>query len=1212
MSKVICLTELAEKQILVLDGAMGTMIQKLDLCDADFVLNAEARSIGAPGCNDLLSLTRPDVILDIHKEYLKSGANIIKTNTFGANRFALSEYGLSDKVYDINFAAAKLAQKAVEAHSVPAYVAGVLGPTGRTASFSHSLDDPAHRESTFSDFTNMYREQISALLDGHVDALLIETVFDTLVAKAALTAAMQLFVERGESVPIMVSATFSDKSRRTLSGQTLEAFITSLSSFPLFSLGINCSTGAAEMLPLIRDLANISPFRTSAHPNAGFPDREGNYLQTPGDLVDLMAPLLEEGCLSIVGGCCGTTPEHIAALAQAAAKGKPHKISELEPVLRLSGWEPLILPVKHQFVTVGERANVAGSRKFARMIKEKRYEEALSLARLQVKQGAQIIDICMDDPFIDAPEAMVRFLRLAAADPIVACVPVMVDSSSWPVIQAALPELQGRGVVNSISLKEGEKQFLARARYINSMGAAVMVMLFDEQGQADTFERKCSVTERSYRLLVETGTLDPTSIIFDPNILSIATGIDEHDVYARDFIRAVSWIKERFPLVKISGGLSNLSFSFRGNNALREVIHAIFLKLAVSAGLDMAIVNPAMEYGTDAIPLHAAEIIKEALLLERGDGPAARNALIELALSDSLNAKDTNSAKSDLIDSWRAMEVADRLSEAVIRGDDTWLARDLEEAGEEEAVDLIEGPLMAGMSRVGVLFGEGKLFLPQVVRSARMMKKAVDILKPRLEQSTAVASHSAGTVVLATVKGDVHDIGKNIVSLVLRCNNFKVIDLGVMVPAETILQTAIEEHADMVGLSGLITPSLMEMATICRLFEQKDVSVPILIGGATTSETHTAVKLAPLCPGKVVHTSDASHSVSVALKLVSPLRNTFLEETTCKYKELADQTRSQKISLLELETARKGRYRKSLPAPTPVFHGVHVVNDITLENLIPIINWRMLAMAWQVSPVSEEAARIEMDAKALLEDPSIRKVFNGSLRAVVGVFPAFSQHEKVFLFDPSGNKRIETFHFLRKQEVAEGETAWSLADFVQEGDSVPRDTMGLFVVSAGMGIAVLADELRSNGDDYHSLLVTMLADRLAEALSEYLHERMSKEWWQYGDISSIRPAPGYPSAPDHAEKQKIFSVLNATKQTGIMLTDHFAMEPAASICGYYFVGEGIRYFSLGPIGHDQLEYYAQEKGVSSETLEKTLGWKFQATEKEYDIMKPKDEDDESN
>ncbi|MFO7841362.1 MAG: methionine synthase, partial [Fidelibacterota bacterium] len=1169
------------------DGAMGTAIQQRDLSPEHFVLKEP--KIRAEGCNELLSLTRPDVIGNIHSDYLKAGADIIETNTFGANAFSLGGYGLSDLVYEINRASAEIARKAVRdsAGSRQAFVAGVLGPSGRTLSFSPSVDDPAYRETDFKDFLAVYREQISGLLDGGVDILLIETVFDTLVAKAALTAAMEEFDQRGVHLPVMVSATFSDKSLRTLSGQTLEAFIVSLSSYPIFSLGINCSTGAAEMVPLIRELSTLSPFHTSAHPNAGFPDNEGNYRQTPEAFASLIRPVLEEGCLSIAGGCCGTRPEHIAAIAEAAAGGRPHQIPEKDPVLTLSGLDILNIPVNHTFITVGERANVAGSRRFARLIREEKYEKALSLACKQIDQGAQIIDICMDAPLIDAPAAMRRFLRLLAAHPVAARVPVMVDSSSWDVIETALGELQGRSIVNSISLKEGEEDFLSRARYIHRMGAVVMVMLFDERGQADTFARKCSVAERVYRLLTEKTDIPPESIIVDPNILSIATGIDAHDVYARDFIRAVAWIKEHFPLVKVSGGLSNLSFAFRGNNALRKAMHTVFLELAVEAGLDMAIVDPAMEQASTSIPEKAKAIIREAFLLENNDGPSARNALIGLAMSGTLDA-GASPVKKTGIDPWRTKDVHERLSEAIIRGEDSFLDMDLQEANKGNAIQLIEGPLMKGMSEVGKLFGEGRLFLPQVVRSARMMKKAVDFLRPYLKERSGATAKIRGTVVLATVKGDVHNIGKNIVSLILQCSHFRIVDLGVMVRPEKIVCAATENNADMVGLSGLITPSLEEMAVVCKQFEAAGSAVPLLIGGATTSEAHTATKLAPLYPGKVVYSPDASHAAATALEIVSANAKSYLKRTAERYSRIAGTQKGALTGLRDLEYARSKRYIKKHAASLPEQYGVRVINDIPLDRLIPAINRRMLARAWQLKPGSEEARRIERDTMALLDDPGTAAVFQNALRAVAGLFPANAHHEEVYIYRPDRKERLATLHFMRRQLPGEHGSMLSLADFVMENNKGPSDTAGLFVASAGAGISGLAEQYRKEGDDYRALLSEILADRLAEALSEYLHQWVAEKWWKLEDIPSIRPAAGYPSAADHSEKGTIFSVLNAEKHTGVSLSENFAMYPAASVCGYYFAGKGVHNFSLGPLGSDQLREYAQRKGISREFLRKVL------------------------
>lgn len=1188
MQETVKLKDLAKKRILILDGAMGTAIQQRGLSAKDFILPGDTQV--HLGCNEVLTLSRPDVIRDIHTDYINVGADIIETNTFGANAFALKDYGLSNKVYELNFAAAKLARVCANKVDRPIFVAGDIGPTGRSASFSPSVDDPAYRESSFQDFVIMYREQIKGLIDGGVDLFLVETIFDTLVAKAALTAIMDESKERGLELPIMVSATFSDKSRRTLSGQELEAFVTSISSYPIFSLGVNCSTGAAEMIPLIKDLAKLSPFKTSAHPNAGFPDNDGNYVQTPQELAEFLRPVLEDGLLNIVGGCCGTRPEHIKAIAE-MAKGKPFfKLQEYEPVLKLSAWDTLRIPREHLFITVGERANVAGSRKFARLIKEEKYEEAISITRKQIEEGAQIIDICMDEAMIDVAHAMKTFLRLVAADPIAARVPVMIDSSSWEVIETALPELQGRGIVNSISLKEGEEEFLRKANFIYEMGAVPMVMLFDEQGQADTFARKCSVAQRVYTLLTEKTAIPPEAIIFDPNILSIATGIEEHDFYARDFIRAVKWIKEQYPLVKTSGGLSNLSFAFRGNNPLRKAMHTIFLELAVEAGLDMAIVNPAMEYASADIPDYAKSIIKEALLLEKGDGPAARQALIELAMSGSLKAESGNQKRETKINQWRKKDVRERISEALVRGDDSYLEADLDEAGKENAMGLIEGPLMGGMSNVGVLFGEGKVFLPQVVRSARIMKKAVDILRPYLSEMDDTTANVRGTVIIATVKGDVHDIGKNIVSLVLQCNHFKVIDLGVMVPPEDIFKAAVEYKADMVGLSGLITPSLTEMGEVCRQFQEAGLKIPIMIGGATTSEAHTATRLAPLYPSYVVYTSDASDSVRVALKLVSAEALKFLQETQQRYLEVGSkksEARSKKLELLTLQEARDLKHKKLKSSDAPTFLGTKIIKNISLDDLLPRVNWKMFALAWQIKPKSKEAEALQKDAEILLQEPEVKAIFETSMSAVIGIFKVSPQGDDVRVMDEN-NKVIATLYFLRQQEKNSNDVKLSLSDYVAE----TGDWMGLFVATAGSEIKTLSQKYHDAGEDYLALLVNLLADRLAEACSEYLQVQLETTWWKQAGHTIIRPASGYPSAPDHSEKETIFNILNAEKHLGISLTESYAMDPVSSVCGYYFTDIEPHYFSLGKISQEQFKDYADRKKVDAEVLLKYYAGKI--------------------
>jgi 5-methyltetrahydrofolate--homocysteine methyltransferase len=1183
MHESMTVTELSAQRILMLDGAMGTMIQSMPLRDEDFMTDGHT---GLRGCNEVLNLSRPDLIGDIHLAYLRAGAHIVETNTFGANRFSLAEYGLDDHVHDLNLAGAEIARFAVERFTEehpgsPAYVAGVVGPSGKSASLSPSVDDPAFRDVVFSDFVDAFSEQIGALLDGNVDLLLIETVFDTLVAKAALVAATQTMESRGRSVPLMVSATFSDKSGRTLSGQTLEAFVDSLSSFPLFSLGLNCSTGPQEMIPLVERLAACSPFRTSAHPNAGFPDGDGIYSQSPGRLASLLEPVVARGLLNIVGGCCGTTPDHIAALAEIAGRCRPRGSVKPENRLRLSGLDSM-RQEQGVLTIVGERTNVAGSKKFARLIRERSFDEALSIAKSQIAQGARIMDICMDDAMIDAIDAMVTFIRLASADPSIARVPFMIDSSDWDVITAALQEMQGRGVVNSISLKEGEAQFIQKARHIVSMGAARVVMLFDEQGQADTFERKIEIARRSYRLLVGQGICDPSSIIFDPNVLAIATGIDAHDRYASDFIRAVAWIKSNLPGVSVSGGISNLSFSFRGNNSLREAMHAVFLSYAVDSGLDMAIMNPATMIDASTIDPQVLAILERVLLADGEDVVADRDALIDLATRPLAINQAYSGGQLEEERSWRSLDLSSRLSHALLRGEDSFLAQDLEEASSMDAVSIIEGPLMAGMTQVGQLFGEGKLFLPQVVRSARIMKRAVDILRPRLEDSAAGAG-TAGTILLATVKGDVHDIGKNIVALVLRCNNLKVVDLGVMVPPEDILAAARAERADIVGLSGLITPSLSQMAALCRLFAEEGMHVPVMVGGATTSEEHTAMRLEPLYQDSVFHSTDASDAVRVALRLLSDDSESFKREIAARYTGLREQ-RKPTASLMTVDEALRRAFIKRFPAPEPLQPGVHIVGNIPVKRLEDLINWPMLCRQWRVPTGSSEGERLINEAEGLLHDGRTGELFASSLKAVVGVFEARSGDGKTVRLFEKGSYLAE-FRFLRSQSPGRDGLCRSLADYIHQSCS---DTIGLFVATSGSEVARQVERYREQGEEYLALLLQTLADRMVEALSEYLQEESKRRWWAFGEVMSIRPAIGYPSAPDHVQKSTIFSLLRATEHIGVRLTEGYAMDPVSSVCGFHFAGEGVSYFSPGALGKDQLADYAAWRGIGTEQLADTL------------------------
>ncbi len=1143
------LEKLSQESLIILDGAMGTLLQNLELSDAEVTLNGSGPH---HGCNELLSLTRGDLIYEIHCDYLDAGAHIIETNTFGANRFSLSEYHLEEYVYDLNLAAAEIARAAVESMEggQMAFVAGVVGPTGKMASFSPRVDDLTYREVTFDDFVEVYKEQIEPLIDGGVDILLIETVFDTLVAKAALFAAYEVMEERGVEIPVMVSVTISDKSRRTLSGQTLSAFVDTLAAYPLFSLGLNCSTGAEEMLPLIEELARLSPFRISAHPNAGFPDHSGLYRQTPAEFATLLAPILERGLLNIVGGCCGTTPDHIAALKAVAQKGRVRVLPPFDEELKLSGLESLKRTTP--FIVVGERTNVAGSRRFARLIRQKNYSAALEIAKGQIEQGAQVIDICMDDPLLEGADEMVTFLRLCAAEPEISSIPFMLDSSQWSVIEAGLKEVQGRCVVNSISLKEGEELFLERARHIARMGGAIMVMLFDEEGQADTYERKCEVAQRSYELLIGHNICPPSSIIIDPNVLTIATGIDEHDTYGRDFIKAVAWIKTNLPHVTVSGGVSNLSFAFRGNNPLRQAIHAVFLE---EAALDMAIIDPASPLALDLFPPQVVATIR-SLILAEGELAKHREELISLAME----AIERESGPTEKL-AWRTLPLEERLAEALVRGEEKFLEEDLSTESPLSPVELIEGPLLEGMKRVGHLFGEGRLFLPQVVRSARVMKRAVEILKPRLTEGQGEVANHAGVVLLATVKGDVHDIGKNILALVLECNNFRVVDLGVMVPPEEILAIAVEEKADLVGLSGLITPSLVEMGRVCTLFQEAALKIPLLIGGATTSQEHTALRLAPLYD-YVIHADDASSGVMAALALTGKGGERFMEERQSHYRKIAQELARAPEELLSYPEALKRRYIKKEVSPAPKSGGVFTVKGTPLAEVLPLVNWRMVAAAWRVSGQSEEGIRVIEEAKGLLEEERIYSLLEASLAAVVGIFKAKAINEHSFkIFDGEGGERA--FSFLRSQKSDSAGVCRSLADYVHP---LKEDWVGMFVATAGLEIQGYIEELRSAGDDYKALLLAMVSDRLAEAFSAYLEKQIEEQWW---GAPVIRPAIGYPSAPDHAQKGQVFELLKARETIGVALSDNYAMIPTASVCGLYFVGEGLSYFDIKRVGEDQ-------------------------------------------
>jgi 5-methyltetrahydrofolate--homocysteine methyltransferase len=1219
-SRIGRLSELARERILVLDGAMGTMIQAHRLGEADFRGDRfRAHQVSLYGNNDLLSLTRPDVIESIHRAYLDAGADILETNTFNANAISQADYRLEGLVRDINLAAAQLARRAADAVSSrdpsrPRFVAGILGPTNRTASISPSVADPGARAVTFDDLAQAYRDQATALLDGGVDVLMVETVFDTLNAKAALFAIRALLDERQEDVPLMVSGTITDRSGRTLSGQTPEAFWISVSHADLVSVGLNCALGAAELRPHLAELASVADTLISCHPNAGLPNEFGEYDQSAAEMAAIVAEFAESGLVNIVGGCCGTTPDHIAAIAQAVETIAPRPMPTLESHTRLSGLNPLVIRPDTLFVNVGERTNVTGSARFARLVREGDYATALEIAREQVASGAQMVDVNMDEGLLDSTRAMVTYLNLLAAEPDIARVPIVIDSSKWEVIEAGLKCLQGKGVVNSISLKEGEEAFLAQARAVRRYGAAVIVMAFDEDGQADTVDRKVDICRRAYRLLTETVGFPPHDIIFDPNIFAVATGIAEHNDYAQAYLRACRTIKETLPGALVSGGVSNLSFAFRGNNGLREAMHAVFLYHAIHAGMDMGIVNAGALPVYDDVPEEIRVAIEDVLFNRRAD---ATDRLTALAATV---AGTVERQTRDL--SWRQMPVGKRLTHALVEGILDYIEEDTEEARQaaDHPLDVIEGPLMDGMSVVGDLFGSGRMFLPQVVKSARVMKKAVAYLVPFIEQANADSGRkrsAAGTVVLATVKGDVHDIGKNIVSVVLQCNNYEVVDLGVMVSAAKILETARALDADIVGLSGLITPSLDEMVQVAKEMERQGFDIPLLIGGATTSKVHTAVKIAPGYTGPTVHVLDASRSVTVVSSLLNPERREgFTRDVQSEYQRAraAHADRSAGARLLPLAEARRRRLDIDWQAYQPVAPrrpGIMVQAPYPLHELTGYIDWSPFFTTWELKgrfpailddpTVGAQARSLYADAEKLLADIVAYGLLTA--RAVVGMFPANSRGDDIEVYADAERSAIRaTIPHLRQQmDKPAGRPNFCLADFVAPQETGIADHVGAFAVSAGFRSAELAERFERDADDYHAIMTKALADRLAEALAERMHERVRRELWGYAADEAlhsddlireryvgIRPAPGYPACPDHSQKQELFDLLDVTARTGITLTESWALHPAASVCGWYFAHPESFYFGVGTVGRDQVLDFANRKGVPLATAERWL------------------------
>ena len=1223
--------EILKERIMVIDGAMGTMIQRHKLEEEDFRGERfKDHNHNLKGNNDLLSLTRPDIIAEIHRQYLEAGADIIETNTFSSTSIAQADYGLESAVYDINFESARIAKEATTEFNLktpekPRYVAGSLGPTNRTASLSPDVNDPGYRAISFDQLVDAYYEQTKGLVEGGADLLLVETVFDTLNAKAALYAIDLYFEETGKKLPIMVSGTITDASGRTLSGQVSEAFYYSIAHMDLLSIGLNCALGADMMRPYVSVLDRISTFAVSLHPNAGLPNEFGQYDETPEYMADTLKAYAEEGFLNIVGGCCGTTPEHIAAIAEAVKNSKPRQTKEHDHLMHLSGLEPLTITPESNFVNIGERTNVAGSKKFARLIKEGSYEEALEIAQGQVEGGAQIIDINMDEGMLDSEKEMVKFLNLMAAEPDIARVPFMIDSSKWSVIEAGLKCVQGKSVVNSISLKEGEDNFIDQAKKVLRYGAAVVVMAFDEIGQADSYERRIEICKRSYDLLVNKVGFPPEDIIFDPNILTVATGMDEHNNYAVDFIRATKWIKENLPGAKVSGGVSNISFSFRGNNVVREAMHSAFLYHAIKAGLDMGIVNAGMIEVYEEIPKDLLEKVEDVLLNRHKD---ATENLIEFA--EQVKGKDKKKEK-DL--TWRQQNVEERLKHALIKGIVDFVVDDTEEARLKypKPLDVIEGPLMDGMNVVGDLFGSGKMFLPQVVKSARVMKKSVAHLIPFIEEEKLKNPESqrknAGKILLATVKGDVHDIGKNIVGVVLACNNFEIIDLGVMVPLEKILDTAEKEQVDIIGLSGLITPSLDEMVFVAKEMERRKLNTPLLIGGATTSRIHTAVKIDPNYSGAVIHVLDASKGVPVASNLTteaSSQRQAFINKYKEEYDKLRQDHQKRKgvKSYVAIEEARNRRFKidwENLTPPKPEFVGTKVFRDFPLEEIVPYIDWTPFFLSWELAgrfPKIFNDPNVGPEARKLFEDAQkmLQKIVDNKwvkANAVIGFFRANTVDcDDIEIYHhPNGQSDGEELHirekisFLRQQTKRAADLPYyCLSDFVAPKDHNKKDYIGAFAVTTGIHADALAGKYEEEHDDYNSIMVKALADRLAEAFAEYMHEKVRKQYWGYAHAEKldnealirekyqgIRPAPGYPACPDHLEKRKLFDLLDVEENTGITLTENYAMDPAASVCGWYFWHPDSKYFSVGKIDKDQVTDYAKRKKLSTEEIEKWLG-----------------------
>ncbi len=1213
------LRSLLDQRILLLDGAMGTMIQSYKLEETDFRGERfQNHPCDLKGNNDLLSLVKPDVISAIHAAFLDAGADIIETNTFNSTSVAMADYQMEELAYELNYEGAKLARTMADSkssESKPRFVAGAIGPTNRTCSISPDVNKPGFRNITFEELSESYSHAVRGLVEGGADILLVETIFDTLNAKAAIYAIDEYFENSGVRLPIMISGTITDASGRTLTGQTAEAFWNSVRHAQPISIGLNCALGAKDLRQYVEELSNIAETHVSAHPNAGLPNEFGEYDESPDYMANLLEEFANSGFLNIVGGCCGTTPAHIKAIGEAVSKLSPRKIPEIKKYQRLSGLEPLTITPQANFINVGERTNVAGSPKFLRLIKEDNLEEALNIARQQVENGAQIVDVCMDEGMLESENLMTEFLQLIASEPDISRVPIMIDSSKWSVIESGLRCVQGKAIVNSISLKEGEDKFIEQAKLVRRYGAAVVVMGFDEQGQADTTERRFQVAKRSYEILVNQIGFPAEDIIFDPNILTVATSMEEHNNYAVSFFEASRLIKEHLPHALVSGGLSNVSFSFRGNNAVREAMHASFLYHGIKSGMDMGIVNAGQLGIYDEIPADLLERIEDVLMNKRQD---ATDRLVEFA--ETVKEGATKVKTIDL--EWRKESVQSRLTHALVKGIAEYIDEDTEEARlqYDKPLEVIEGPLMDGMNVVGDLFGSGKMFLPQVVKSARVMKKAVAWLLPYIEEEKlqSGSSQTNGKIVMATVKGDVHDIGKNIVGVVLQCNNFEVIDLGVMVPAEKILRAAIDEQADVIGLSGLITPSLDEMVHVAREMKRQEIKLPVLIGGATTSRAHTAVKIEPEYKEPVVHVKDASRAVGVMQNLISEeKKEEFAKNIREEYLTVRERHKGKqaKIDWLTLQEARANRAEINWDKYTPIKPqqlGIQVFDDYPLEELCEYIDWTPFFVTWELAGkfprilkdeiIGEEASRLYEDAKAMLA--LIVKEKWITAKAVIGLFPANSiGHDDIEVYvDDTRKGLLEELHSLRQQtRKPTGQPNFALADFIAPKETAVSDYIGAFALASGFGIEKKVEEFEKDHDDYSSIMLKALADRLAEALAECLHQRVRKEFWGYANGESldndsliaekyqgIRPAPGYPACPDHTEKPLIWGLLKVEKNTGITLTESHAMYPTAAVSGLYFANPESRYFGLGKVNREQVTDYAHRKGMEIHQMERWL------------------------